>query len=252
MKYKLILLDVDGTLVPIGPHSTPSERVINSIKQARDRVHISIASGRCLDWLTEIFRILDLKDPCIINGGSQIIDPTTREILWERPIHVDSVDRVLGITSRDRIPFVVSDDGIEYENPSHSEFSKPLAIKLSYFDSKEKSDYCLEELLSIPDISSHKTYSWDKERNYKMDIYITHKEATKHHAAKELSKILGIDTDEIIGVGDARNDAPLLNVCGLKVAMGNADNKLKRIAHYIAPSVGEDGVAHIIDKFILN
>ncbi|MBX4181389.1 HAD hydrolase family protein, partial [Candidatus Parcubacteria bacterium] len=52
--------------------------------------------------------------------------------------------------------------------------------------------------------------------------------------------------------GDARNDTPLLNVCGLRIAMGNADDKLKRIAHYIAPSVEDDGVAHVVEKFILN
>jgi hydroxymethylpyrimidine pyrophosphatase-like HAD family hydrolase len=85
-----------------------------------------------------------------------------------------------------------------------------------------------------------------------MDIYITHSEATKYYAAHELARILGIDTSEMIGVGDARNDAPLLNVCGLKIAMGNADNKLKSIAHYIAPSVDEDGVAHVVEKFILS
>jgi len=141
---------------------------------------------------------------------------------------------------------------VEYENPSQSEFSNPLAIKLSYFDSKEKSDKCLEILQTISGISAHKTFSWDKNRVYRMDTYITHKEATKHYAAKELAKILGIDTSEMIGVGDARNDVPLLHICGLKVAMGNADNKLKKIAHYIAPSVDEDGVAHIVEKFILS
>src|SRR3990167_5395279 len=106
--------------------------------------------------------------------------------------------------------------------------------------------------IKISDVSAHKTFSWNKDRNYKMDIYITHKEATKHHAAQELARILGIDTSEMIGVGDARNDVPLLHICGLKVAMGNADNKLKRVAHYIAPSVDEDGVAHVVDKFILS
>ena len=72
------------------------------------------------------------------------------------------------------------------------------------------------------------------------------------HAAKKLSQILNIETSEIIGVGDARNDIPLLEVCGLKVAMGNADDKFKLVANYIAPSVDEDGVAHIVEKFIIN
>lgn len=252
MKYKSILLDVDGTLVPVGPNTMPSKRVIDSLKQAKQMAYVSLASGRCLDWLTEIFKILDLTDPCIINGGSQIIDPKTGKILWERPIDQEDARKVLKIINKDKTPFIVSDNGTEYENPFQNEFSKPLAIKLSYFDSKERSDRCLKILGKIAGISAHKTFSWDKNRHYKMDIYITHKEATKHYAAQELARILGIDTNEMIGIGDARNDAPLLNVCGLKVAMGNADDKLKKIAHYIAPSVNEDGVAHVIEKFILH
>ncbi|HXS15232.1 MAG TPA: HAD hydrolase family protein, partial [Candidatus Saccharimonadales bacterium] len=61
-----------------------------------------------------------------------------------------------------------------------------------------------------------------------------------------------ISTEEIIGIGDGHNDFPLLMACGLKVAMGNAVDDLKAIADYIAPSVDEDGVADVIEKFILN
>jgi hydroxymethylpyrimidine pyrophosphatase-like HAD family hydrolase len=39
--------------------------------------------------------------------------------------------------------------------------------------------------------------------------------------------------------------------CGFKIAMGNANEELKQIADYVAPSVEEDGVAHIVEKFIL-
>lgn len=230
----------------------PSQRVVDALRQAQKVAHVSLVSGRCLDWLTEIFEVLDLTDPCIINGGSQIIDPKTKKILWQRPIDRENVSEILKIIQRDEIPFIVSDNGIEYENPTQSEFENPLAIKLSFFDTKKKSDRCLETLAKIDGISAHKTFSWDKDRNYKMDIYITHSEATKYYAAHELARILGIETHEIIGVGDARNDAPLLDVCGLKVAMGNADEKLKVGAHYIAPTVDEDGVAHVVEKFILS
>lgn len=251
MKYKSILLDVDGTLVPVGPYTVPSKKVIESIKRAKDLAHVSIVSGRSLEWLTDIFQSLNLTAPSIINGGSQIIDSKTHKILWERHIQEEDAARILEIINKDKIPFVVSDNGIEYENPSQSEFTNPLAIKLSYFDSKKKSDRCLETLATIPGISAHKTFSWNKDRTYVMDIYITHKEATKQHAAEELSKILKVKTSEMIGVGDARNDAPLLKICGLKIAMGNADNKLKKMAHHIAPTVDEDGVVYVIEKFIL-
>ena len=60
-----------------------------------------------------------------------------------------------------------------------------------------------------------------------------------------------IEQYEIIGVGDGYNDFPLLMACGLKVAMGNATEDLKEIADYIAPTVDEDGVADVIEKFVL-
>lgn len=44
---------------------------------------------------------------------------------------------------------------------------------------------------------------------------------------------------------------PLLMACGLRVAMGNAVEDLKAIADYIAPPVENDGVADVIEKFIL-
>lgn len=252
MRYKSILFDVDGTLVPVGPNTAPSDKVVESIKLAKNKVAVSLVSGRSLNWLTDLFRVLDLTDPCIINGGSQIIEPETKKILWERPIGERDVTKILEIVRRDKIPFLVSDNGVEHENPSNSKFLKPLAIKLTYFDSKEKSDQCLNALFAIPNISAHKTFSWDKNRNYRMEVYITHKEATKQHAVQELARLLGIETREMIGVGDARNDIPLLNVCGLRIAMGNADEKLKMVADYIVPSVDKDGVCEVVDKFILS
>jgi len=63
---------------------------------------------------------------------------------------------------------------------------------------------------------------------------------------------LKISREEIIGIGDHYNDFPLLMACGLKVAMGNAVDDLKAIADYIAPSVEKDGVADVIDRFVLN
>lgn len=252
LKYKSILLDVDGTIVPVGPNTVPSEKVIRSLHKATKRVRVCLVSGRCLNWLTELFRILDLSDPCIINGGSQIVNPKTGQIIWERALSPEDAKEILKIVKKDKISFIVNDNGIEYDNPQDFNFVKPLAIKLIYFDSKEKSDRCLKILETIPDISAHKVISWDKERSYRMEIYITHQEATKHHAAKELAKMLGVETYEMIGVGDSRNDIPLLNICGLKIAMGNADDKLKSSADYIAPSVDEDGVVHVVEKFILS
>ena len=85
----------------------------------------------------------------------------------------------------------------------------------------------------------------------KIDVIVSHPKSTKQHGIFEVAKILNIETHDIIGVGDGYNDFPLLMACGLKVAMGNAVEDLKAIADYIAPSVEDDGVADVIEKFVI-
>ena len=107
----------------------------------------------------------------------------------------------------------------------------------------------MQDLAQISTIALHKVPSWTPT---KWGINITNSEVSKQHAIIEVAKILGIETHEIIGIGDGYNDFPLLMACGLKVAMGNAVPELKAIADYIAPSVEDDGVADVIEKFILH
>lgn len=56
----------------------------------------------------------------------------------------------------------------------------------------------------------------------------------------------------MIGVGDGYNDYPMLEACGLKVAMGNAVDELKVIADIVAPSIEQDGLAKVIEDYYLN
>ena len=66
-----------------------------------------------------------------------------------------------------------------------------------------------------------------------------------------LAEKLGIDIKETIGVGDAGNDLNLIKSAGLGVAMGNAFDFVKEAANYVAKTNEEDGVAEVINKFIL-
>ncbi|MGH7245314.1 MAG: HAD family hydrolase, partial [Candidatus Levyibacteriota bacterium] len=112
----------------------------------------------------------------------------------------------------------------------------------------EQADAFITKATHIPTISVNKVPSWTKG---KVDALISHVGATKQHGIMEVAKFLGIETKDMIGVGDGYNDFPLLLSCGLKIAMGNAVTDLKAIADYVAPSVEEDGVADIIEKFVL-
>ena len=63
--------------------------------------------------------------------------------------------------------------------------------------------------------------------------------------------MFGLDPEQLIAVGDSYNDLPMLEACGLGIAMGDAPSELKSIADYVAPSVDEDGLAVAIQEFVL-
>lgn len=63
---------------------------------------------------------------------------------------------------------------------------------------------------------------------------------------------LGIPSGEMMAFGDAQNDAEMLDMAGMGVAMGNADDALKDIADYITLSNNDDGVAHAVSEWTDN
>ena len=82
-------------------------------------------------------------------------------------------------------------------------------------------------------------------------LEILNRNANKGAGIGLLSKKLGINQDEVICVGDAGNDKHMIEYAGLGVAMGNATDEIKEIANYVTSTNDEDGVARVIDKFIL-
>lgn len=74
---------------------------------------------------------------------------------------------------------------------------------------------------------------------------------SKADALRQMGKLLGISTDEMMAVGDSPNDMAMLSVAGMPVAVGNAKPEVKEIAKYVAPSNNDDGVADAVNRFVL-
>ena len=82
-------------------------------------------------------------------------------------------------------------------------------------------------------------------------LEVTHPEANKGSALNFLAEQLGIDRSQVIGIGDNHNDADLVKAAGFGIAMGNAVDELKELADYTSLSNNEEGVLHVLNKFIL-
>lgn len=246
-KYKALILDVDGTTIPNKEDGLPSQRIIEAIYKAKEKIHVGLATSRPLGMTWKILDRLNLTSPCILAGGSYIIDPLSREVIWQKEMLPEDINKVYKAAKELKLALYLLDghkdvyltEKVVAQNPLHL-WARSLT--------PEKTDEFINKVSHIPTLSIYKIVSWKEGR---FDVVISHAEATKQHGILEVAKLLNISTEEIIGVGDGYNDFPLLMACGLKVAMGNAVPDLKEIADYIAPTVEEDGVADVIERFVL-
>lgn len=252
-KFKALIIDCDGTIITSHQDAIPTEAVTEAIKKASGLIHIGIATQRSLFYARSVLEHLRLSGPSIIAGGAQVIDSSTFKILHEELIDKKALLEVIKIIKEFKkindFKFYIQDDTGEEDKEWTEGYIPDRPVEAAAFNlESEVADELKDKLSTITNIVVHKVASWAEG---KYGVALTNALATKQHGIFEVAKILGIKTHEIIGIGDGYNDFPLLMACGLKVAMGNAVDDLKAIADYVAPSVEDDGVVDVINKFVL-
>lgn len=243
-KYKAIIFDLDGTAIPSRLDGMPSKKLINTVEKAKKKILVSAATGRTYDYCKDVLHALDLESPCVVSGGSQIIDPTDGKIIWEQPLSEDQLKHIYDIYSKDPHGQLYFNDDIIDTSPA---FSNDVRIVYLIAVSKQITPSISEKLLKIPDIAVHLVPSWEDEEN-NFDIHITHAFATKAHGIEKLLQILDVQKSEVVGVGDSNNDMPLFESVGYKVAMGNGMEELKKAADFVAPDIENDGLVYVLEK----
>lgn len=252
-KFKALIIDCDGTLIANQRDAVPTSAVVDAVKRASGLIHIGIATQRPIFYARPVLEHLKLSGPSIIAGGAQVIDSKTLKVLREELIKREDILKMIQIVKefkkKNVLKFYIQDtDGEEDKEFTDTHIpKKPIEAAVFNLES-QLADELRDKLLRETNLSVHKVASW---RQGWFGVAVTAALATKQHGIFEVAKLLNISTHEIIGIGDGYNDFPLLMACGLKVAMGNAVDDLKAIADYIAPSVEEDGVVDVINKFIL-
>ncbi|TFE28158.1 Cof-type HAD-IIB family hydrolase [Cohnella luojiensis] len=266
MPYRLIAMDLDDTLLT--DELTVSDATRKAMTEAIALgAHLTIATGRMFDSAQKIARQVGLNVPIITYQGSLIKNLLDEEILYERSVPVEAAkklydycqehglhlqsyiedklyvsednDKIKGYARQSNIPYTIEPDFSRII--SHEKQTKLLII-----DEPAKLDALLPELKKLFGSQVHLTKS---KPNY---LEFMHPEGTKGHALRFLATHYGIPMEETIAMGDAMNDHEMVEAAGLGVAMENAVPALKEIADYVTLSNNDDGVAHVLKKFVLN
>ena len=274
MTIKLIALDLDGTT--LNNDRVISERNRNALQQAAEKgVNIVIATGRPFSALPEdVFEIPAIRYVLTSNGAS-ITDLKEDKTFYKNCLSPLAVEKsvellrqydyvvecfVKGIAYIDRPYFEEvkrtgsSIRNIDYilktRNPVDSIYDFMLEhrdeienININFEDISEK-PAMREKLMTLPETTITSSFNHNLE--------IGGATTSKAEALSQMGKLLGISQAEMMAIGDSPNDMAMMLASGMPVAVGNAEEEVKAIAKYVAPSNHEDGVADAVEKFVLN
>ncbi|WP_160032236.1 Cof-type HAD-IIB family hydrolase [Paenibacillus sp. An7] len=265
MTYKLIAIDIDDTLINDDKEVTPATQSALEAAVAKDVV-VTLATGRAYASAQAIARQTGLNVPIITYQGALIKNLMDEEVLYERYVPQDAARKLYEfclernlhlqtyiddkLYSREEnqklIDYCKLNKTPYYIEPDFMKMIEQPAPKLLIIDTPELLDEIAPQLRELLGSEVHIT----KSKPHFLEIM--HHEGTKGHALTFLSNHFGVDLKDTIAVGDSWNDHEMLEAAGLGVAMGNAIPALKEIADYVTLSNNEDGIKHVIEKFVLN
>lgn len=266
MKYRLLALDLDGTLLNSKKEITQQTRDAIAWVQTKG-VHVVLCTGRIVGEAAEFAREIGCDDLMVTAGGAAIAAASNERILcdWAMPCEIGAriVEAVQDIPVRimiyigDKIylnSFSNRDFIVNYrvegfhankivmeDIAAHIREHRLKVTKAYAIGARQDLGHALETIRPLP----HITITSSGSDNFE----VLPAGVDKGMALIRLGQMLGITPAEMIAVGDSDNDAAMLRAVGMPVAMGNADECIKRIASYITADCDHDGIAQVIQHF---
>ena len=276
-RYKVIIMDVDGTLVNDKKKITPKTKEALMAAQEQGMILV-LASGRPISGLTELAKELEMEQNhgiLVCFNGSKVIDCITNEVLFNQTMTVEQGQAVLEHMKKFEVkPMIDKGDYMYVNNVFDNEINfngKTINI-IEYeahgnnFKLCEKddlaafADYPLNKILTAGDPEYLKEHYEEMMAPFKDTLSamftapfyfeFTAKGIDKRKAIDQVLSDLGYKKEEVIAFGDAQNDSTMVQYAGLGVAMDNAVQELKDIADFVTLSNEEDGIAYALDKFV--
>lgn len=265
MAYKIVALDLDGTL--LDDHRGISARNRAAVRAAVEAgVLVVLTTGRPLAGMRQYCDMLELTGPVITTGGAVTHDRGTGQVLDSLPIPHDLAREIIHRLQQRNYYLQLYREGNRYLCERVTRYS-PVYTRLIGMQPQEMGDF-----LSLPDVTTFKILSVDSsdrcasmveyvseafgdrvmsKRSFPFFAEVYHKEATKGCALHRLATRLGVKQSEVMAVGDSGIDLSMVEYAGLGVAMANATKEMLEVADTVTASNIEDGVAQAIEKYIL-
>ncbi|MBN1219376.1 MAG: Cof-type HAD-IIB family hydrolase [Anaerolineae bacterium] len=272
--FKLLVLDVDGTLIGSGAY--PTTRVVQAIAQARARgVTVALGTGRASAACHHLLEQLCLDKLHIFFDGALIVDWPSNDIIFLQSLPPRASQRLIELSRQHGLfleiyahNFYAHDFYFVERNGALAAHQReklqitPLVTDLMSLVEHVKIVKGQLLATSAQEVQQARLVTQEMEVLCKMswsldpsnNIYFINaisRAVSKGDSLRNVADYLGIGLDQIMAIGDSFNDLPVFEVAGFSVAMGNSPAELKELADWVAPPVEKDGVAVAIEQFIL-
>jgi Cof subfamily protein (haloacid dehalogenase superfamily) len=268
MNYKMIVLDLDDTLL-LDDH-TISPRTKKALMDAQEAgVKVVLASGRPTFAMTHIAKELDLEKygSFILSfNGAQIINCATNKRLFSSTLSPETVHELYHISKEEKV-WIHTYVGDDIVTPAHNEYTDIEAVitGMPIIEAEDFVEAIQEPVVKVLMVDSpEKLIVLEKKLQQQLQgrlnvvrskpffLEFTEVGVDKGTSLHHLIQQLNILQEEVIAIGDSYNDLAMIEFAGLGVAMGNAPDDIKEIANYVTDTNMEDGVAKVVEKFVLN
>lgn len=271
---KLICIDLDGTLLD------NQKRISDTNKHAircavESGVHVTIFTGRSFGSASYYLRELEIQIPAVFQNGALIIDPVSMKIYQQIGLDSKVASHFVQLCRLNHVYPVVyesffAEKDILIERPYERAFiqyfqlnSHRIVMVRDLLKELENKSSVVEVALvgKIEDVGNlvqqvqkpfHGSYTMieNQRKGEETFVEVFGPNVGKERALEFFLNMYHVNLDEVMYIGDNLNDASIMRMVGVPVAMQNAPEEIKKIATYVTTSNDECGVARALEKFV--
>ncbi|ASN06372.1 Cof-type HAD-IIB family hydrolase [Virgibacillus necropolis] len=282
---KLIATDLDGTL--LNKKGEVSAENAKAIRMAMDRgIKFVVATGRSYDAASKPLQEVGLSCPIICLNGANTYS-LNKELLRNAPMDLTVSRKIQAICRKEDVYFeLFTNNGVYSTNrehfmevmvdiltsthPNSSEAEIRIAAEQRFQNERVQFVHNYDDLFSMDDIEIYKILAFSLEKgklsnvrsqlDKETELAITssgdinlefnHPDAQKGIALANLADSMGVRMEDVMALGDNFNDASMLQMAGIGVAMGNAVDEIKELCSHTTKSNNDHGVAFAIEQML--
>ena len=262
--FRLVAMDLDGTLVT-GGHHIPTA-CAEAIGEAQARgVHIILATGRMHHSAVDFAERLGLGDaPVISYNGAMVRRAQSGETILHDPVPAEATEEILAycIENRANIHYYVDDVMyvLKVDHWARSYLERTGSAPVPVGDVRRLAGKEPTKILIIDRPDRAERYLAEAGERFDGRVYVTRSlpeyieflsvTASKGRALRAVADHLGVPLEETLGLGDMINDLPLIGAAGLGIAMHHAPESVRQAAAVVT-GPGDEGVAEALRKYVL-